>query len=149
MTLLLSPTYLKFLCSFFQTFKEQNTFVTGNDIAHSLSSSLVFKVLRWNSKFCAGIQSFVFLIRNLLLFSDQIVWFCAIYRLHLRHSQPWSMTIFIERTRKLLVDSDFLGLWFVFLNGYFQFLNCISCIFINFFINMYFYKCFQTIIFNF
>ena len=41
------------------------------DIAHSLSSWVFDKTVCWNSKFC-------FFIRNLLPFSDQIVWFCAL-----------------------------------------------------------------------
>ena len=41
------------------------------------------------------------------------------------------------------------GVWFVFLNNNFQFLNNILRIFIHFFTHTYFYKCFQTTIFNF
>ena len=45
--------------------------------------------------------------------------------------------------------NNYGGVWFVFLNNHFQFLNSISCSFIHFFTNMYFHKCFQTTIFSF
>ena len=41
------------------------------------------------------------------------------------------------------------GVWIVFLNNYFQFLNNITFIFTHFFTHTYFHKYFQTIIFSF
>ena len=41
------------------------------------------------------------------------------------------------------------GVWFVFSNNHFQFLNNISRISIHFFTHTYFHKCFQTTIFSF
>ena len=41
------------------------------------------------------------------------------------------------------------GVWFVFSNNYFQFLNNIICISIYFFTHTYFHKYFQITIFNF
>ena len=41
------------------------------------------------------------------------------------------------------------GVWLVFLNNYFQFLNNILRISMHFLIYTYFYKCFQTTIFSF
>ena len=45
--------------------------------------------------------------------------------------------------------SHYGGVWFVFLNNYFQFLNNISRISTHFFTHTYFHKCFQTTIFSF
>ena len=41
------------------------------------------------------------------------------------------------------------GVWFVFSNNNYQFLNNIICIFTHFFIHTYFHKYFQITIFNF
>ena len=54
-------------------------------------------------------------------------------------SEPWH----------IVSENKFGGVWFVFLNNHFLFLNNISRISTHFFTHMYFHKYFQTTIFSF
>ena len=51
--------------------------------------------------------------------------------------------------QKKNIENMLGGVWFVFLNNYFQFLNNILCISTHFFTHTYFHKYFQTTIFSF
>ena len=58
---------------------------------------------------------------------------------------PWNLEQVLWVQRNL---NNQEGVWFVFLNNHFQFLNNILCISIHFFTHMYFHKCFETTIFS-